>query len=78
MAKAGTLPAVERRLPEESMVVKPVHSMGKYGGAWWRGFTGPADGDNGNRIRADVKDVERNLLYSRAVTNHGVRIVSTR
>ena len=26
--------------PEEPMVVKPVHSIGKYGGTWRRGFTG--------------------------------------
>jgi hypothetical protein len=34
MAQAGKLPPVEKRLPEESMVVKPVHNMGKYGGTW--------------------------------------------
>ena len=32
------------------MVVKPVHTIGKYGGTWRRGFTGPGDGENGNRI----------------------------
>ena len=50
MVKAGKLPPVEQRLPEEPMVVRPVHSIGKYGGTWRRGFTGPADGENGNRI----------------------------
>ena len=32
------------------MVVKPVHSIGRYGGTWRRGFTGPGDVENGNRI----------------------------
>ena len=50
LVKAGKLPPVEQRIPEEPMVVKPVHSIGKYGGTWRRGFTGPADGENGNRI----------------------------
>jgi peptide/nickel transport system substrate-binding protein len=50
LVKAGKLPPVEQRLPEEPMVVKPVHSIGRYGGTWRRGFTGPADGENGNRI----------------------------
>ena len=50
LVKAGKLPPVENRIPEEPMVVKPVHSIGKYGGTWRRGFTGPGDGENGNRI----------------------------
>jgi peptide/nickel transport system substrate-binding protein len=50
MVKAGKLPPVEKRIPEEPMVVKPLHSIGKYGGTWRRGFTGPGDGENGNRI----------------------------
>ena len=32
------------------MVVKPVHAIGRYGGTWRRGFTGPGDVENGNRI----------------------------
>jgi peptide/nickel transport system substrate-binding protein len=52
MVKAGTLPPVEERLPDPAglMVVKPVHEIGRYGGRWRRGFTGPADTENGNRI----------------------------
>jgi len=44
--------AVEKRLPdpEDLMVVKPLKETGKYGGRWRRGFTGPADNENGNRI----------------------------
>jgi len=52
LVKAGKLPPVEKRLPEPSelMVVKPVKEIGKYGGRLRRGFTGPADNENGNRI----------------------------
>jgi peptide/nickel transport system substrate-binding protein len=50
LVKAGKLPPVEQRVPQEPLVIKPVHSIGKYGGTWRRGFTGPGDGENGNRI----------------------------
>jgi len=50
LVKMGKLPPVEKRIPEEPMVVKPLHSIGKYGGTWHRAFTGPADAENGNRI----------------------------
>ena len=52
LVKAGKLPPVEKRLPEAAqlMVVKPLNEIGKYGGTWRRGFTGPADHENGNRI----------------------------
>ena len=50
MVKAGKLPPVDKRVPEEPMVIKPLQSIGRYGGTWRRGFTGPGDGENGNRI----------------------------
>ena len=50
LVKAGKLPPVEKRVPEEPMVVKPLQAIGRYGGTWRRGFTGPGDGENGNRI----------------------------
>jgi peptide/nickel transport system substrate-binding protein len=49
LVKQGKLPPVEQRLPEEPLVIKPVHEVGKYGGIWRRGFTGPGDRWNGNR-----------------------------
>ena len=49
LVKAGKLPSVDKRLPDEPLVVKPVHEIGKYGGTWRRGFTGPGDRWNGNR-----------------------------
>jgi peptide/nickel transport system substrate-binding protein len=50
LVKQGKLPPVEQRVPQEPLVIKPVHSIGKYGGTWRRGFTGPGDNENGNRI----------------------------
>ena len=49
LVKAGKLPPVEQRVGQEPLVIKPLHEIGKYGGTWRRGFTGPADGGNGNR-----------------------------
>ncbi|MFN8523534.1 MAG: ABC transporter substrate-binding protein [Chloroflexota bacterium] len=49
LVKAGKLPAVDQRVPQEPLVVKPVHEIGKFGGTWRRGFTGPADKWNGYR-----------------------------
>ena len=59
LVKAGKLPPVEQRVPDEPLVIKPVHEIGKYGGTWRRGFTGPGDGENGQRIMGADK-----LLYS--------------
>ena len=55
LVKAGKLPPVAQRIPEEPMVVKPLHAIGRYGGNWRRAFTGPGDGENGNRIVATDK-----------------------
>ena len=46
LVKDGKLPAVADRLPqrEDLLVIKPLKEIGKYGGTWHRGFTGPADG----------------------------------
>ncbi len=53
--KAGKLPPVAQRLPQEPLVIKPLHEVGKYGGTWRRGFLGPGDVENGNRINASDK-----------------------
>jgi peptide/nickel transport system substrate-binding protein len=57
LVKGGKLPAVEQRVPEEPLVIKPVHEIGKYGGTWRRAFTGPGDHENGNRIVSMDKPV---------------------
>jgi len=43
MVKAGKLPPVEERLPENPIVVQPIESIGQYGGTWHRGWRGIKD-----------------------------------
>jgi peptide/nickel transport system substrate-binding protein len=47
--KAGKLPPVAERVGQDPLVIKPLHEIGKYGGTWRGGFTGPADFWNGFR-----------------------------
>jgi peptide/nickel transport system substrate-binding protein len=49
LVKAGKLPPVAERIGQDPLVIKPVHEIGKYGGTWRRGFTGPGDKFNGLR-----------------------------
>src|SRR5204863_75334 len=49
LVKAGKLPPVEQRVSQDPLVLKPTHEIGKYGGTWRRGFTGPGDYLNGIR-----------------------------
>ena len=44
LVRAGKLPPVDERLPEDPLVVPVVEKIGKYGGDWRMGSTGPADG----------------------------------
>jgi peptide/nickel transport system substrate-binding protein len=55
LVKQGKLPPVAQRLPAEPLVLKPLKQVGRYGGTWRRGFVGPGDGENGNRIQASDK-----------------------
>lgn len=43
LVKAGTLPAVEQRLPKNPMVMVGYEGIGKYGGTWRRAFQGVSD-----------------------------------
>src|SRR5262245_6552164 len=43
LVKAGKLPPVEERIGQDPLVIKPLREVGKYGGTWRRGFTGPFD-----------------------------------
>ena len=45
----GELPPVAERIGSDPLVIEPVHEIGKYGGIWRRGFSGPADFWNGYR-----------------------------
>jgi peptide/nickel transport system substrate-binding protein len=43
------LPPVQERVSADPLVIKPLREVGKYGGTWRRGFSGPADFWNGYR-----------------------------
>jgi len=49
LVKAGKLPPVAERIGQDPLVIKPLKEIGKYGGTWRAGFTGPADYWNGFR-----------------------------
>jgi peptide/nickel transport system substrate-binding protein len=55
LVREGKLPPVEQRVPEEPLVLRPLRAVGRYGGTWRRGFIGPGDVENGNRINASDK-----------------------
>ena len=52
--KAGKLPPVESRLPEQPLVVPVIERIGQYGGTWRRAFLGPADANNYVRVVYDA------------------------
>ena len=52
LVKAGTLPPVDQRLPEVPLVVKPLESVGTYGGQWRTGT-----------IERNGNDLFRNIGY---------------
>jgi len=43
LVKEGKLPSVDKRLPENPLVVQPVEEIGQYGGTWRVAFKGVAD-----------------------------------
>ena len=62
--RAGRLPPVEQRLPEDVMVIQPLRGIGRYGGTWRRGFIGPGDSENGNRLMS----ADKPLFFDRTGT----------
>ncbi len=58
LVKAGKLPPVQERIGQDPLVIKPLREVGRYGGTWRRGFTGPFDTSNGHRAAQNDK-----LLY---------------
>ena len=86
MVEAGDLPPLEERLPpiENLLVISPVEEIGVYGGTWRRGFTGPADGQNGHRVAGgdrfvfwdseDFPEVVPNLAKSWEISEDGTQI----
>src|SRR5258708_7229049 len=51
----GYFMITRRRFLTDPLVLKPLKQVGRYGGPWRRGFVGPGDGENGNRINASDK-----------------------
>lgn len=49
----GEFPPIEERLPVEPLVVPTIERIGQYGGIWKRGFIGPIDRQNIDRIMHD-------------------------
>ena len=49
LVQQGKLPPVAERIGSDPLVIEPVREIGKYGGIWRRGFSGPADFWNGYR-----------------------------
>ncbi len=86
MVEAGDLPPLAERLPpiENLLVISPVEEIGVYGGTWRRGFTGPADGQNGHRVAGgdrfvfwdstDFPEVVPNLAKSWEISEDGTQI----
>ncbi len=76
---ADALPPIEQRLPAEPAVIAPTDEIGRYGGTWRAGFTGPADGQNIDRIQhnhllywsADVKYVTPWIIRAWDVSDEG-------
>src|SRR6266436_9201062 len=53
-SKGGKLPPVEKRLPDQPLVVPVVEKIGEYGGVLRRAFLGPADANNYVRVVYDA------------------------
>jgi peptide/nickel transport system substrate-binding protein len=53
LVKAGKLPSVDQRLPENPIVVN-ADAIGQYGGVWRRGFLGPSDFNGIARVIYDA------------------------
>src|SRR5437667_8088105 len=49
LVKQAKRPPVAERIGQDPLVIKPLNEVGKYGGTWRGGFTGPADFWNGFR-----------------------------
>jgi peptide/nickel transport system substrate-binding protein len=69
LVKAGKLPPVQERVSQDPLVMKPVHEIGKYGGTWRRGFSGPADFWNGYRCCGHDKILFWDYTGNKAVPN---------
>jgi peptide/nickel transport system substrate-binding protein len=67
--KAGQLPPVEQRLPQDPEVVKPIESIGTYGGRLRFGLRGSSDYNNILRMVGPQGLVRWNPTYTEIVPN---------
>ena len=69
---AGTLPPLEERLPvaTDLLVIQPLDEIGKYGGTWRRGFTGPGFVRDPSRVRRPTRP---DRIRTRAVPDRSGR-----
>ncbi len=79
MVKSGALPPVEQRLPEKPLVLKPLDSVGKYGGDFTTGLIGSGGSAHMTRFHAydplvrftaDWSSVEPNVAESYEVNDN--------
>ena len=70
--KAGTLPALDKRLPETPYVIT-APTVGQYGGVWHRGFLGPSDRNglirvvNDGLVRFAIDGASVEMKYAESV-----------
>ena len=70
LVAAGKLPPVKERVGDDPLMIKPVHEIGRYGGTWRRGFTGPGDKWNGYRCCSGPDQIlARDYTGARVVPN---------
>ena len=73
LVKAGTLPAVDERLPKTPYVIE-APEVGQYGGIWHRGFLGPSDRNglirvvNDGLVRFSIDGASVEMKYAESVT----------
>ena len=73
LVKAGTLPAVDERLPKAPYVIE-APEVGQYGGVWHRGFLGPSDRNglirvvNDGLVRFAIDGASVEMKYAESVT----------
>ncbi len=72
LVKAGTLPAVDERLPKNPYVIT-APEVGKHGGIWHRGFLGPSDRNglirivNDGLVRFSIDGASVEMKYAESV-----------
>lgn len=79
LVKQGKLPSVEKRLPDEPLVVTPVESVGEYGGTMRRAYFGMSDLTGWYRLvnemligwTRDYKKLRPNIAKSWKVSDGG-------